>query len=263
MSAFVADELITDKQGGVLRLVLNRPDQLNALSTPLATAIHQAIQDAGTDPEVRVVVVTGAGRAFCAGADLAEVGQKAADPDDFRRFLILLRDALNAIERCPKPVICAVNGITLAGGLELALACDFIVISRGARIGDGHARYGLVPGGGGTQRLPDAVGVRMARRLMYTAEALTADEAMAVGLVQQVFDEAAFADEVAKLAGGLAAKSQPGLAFMKRMSRSRLVTEDGIDLEVEAAVAVVGSSDAREGVAAFLGKREPRFTATI
>ena len=257
------DELLIENQEGVLRLVLNRPEQMNALCSPLVAALHAAVDGAASDPAVRVIVITGGGRAFCAGADLAEVGQLSADPAGFRRFLVSLRDALLAMERCPKPVIVAVNGITLAGGLELALAADFIVMSSGARIGDGHARYGLVPGGGGTQRLPDAVGPRFARWLMYTAATLTAEEAQRAGLVQQVFDEATFEKDVAALARRLAGLSQPGLAFMKRMSVSRSVTVDGLDLEVEAAVGVIGGPDAREGVSAFLDKRDPVFTASI
>ena len=182
----------------------------------------------------------------------------------FRRFLISLRDVLLDMERCPKPVIVAVNGITLAGGLELALAADFIVMSSGARIGDGHARYGLVPGGGGTQRLPDAVGSRLARWLMYTAATLTAEEAQRGSASSSRSSTRRRSRRTSpRSPRRLAALSQPGLAFMKRMSVSRSVTVDGLDLEVEAAVGVIGGPDAREGVSAFLEKRDPVFTASI
>jgi enoyl-CoA hydratase/carnithine racemase len=157
-------------------------------------------------------------------------------------------------------VIAAVNGLGLAGGLELALACDFIVARRGARIGDAHANYGLAPGGGGTQRLPDAIGARAARWLMFTGETLSAEKAEAIGLVQQVFDDATFMDDVWAMGATMATRSAPGLAFMKRLSSPQGVTGRGLDLEIDGAAHLIVAPDAREGLAAFGEKRRPRFT---
>jgi enoyl-CoA hydratase len=258
---WMSDAVLAQRRDGVLTLRLNRADQLNALSSELVTGLRAAIAEAAADPAVRVVVLTGEGRAFCAGADLREARELTADAERFRGWLLQWRETFDSLERCPKPVLAALNGLTLAGGLELALACDLIVASSAAKVGDVHARYGLVPGGGGSQRLPDAVGVRWARWLMYTAEVLDAERAAAIGLVQQVFPAETFAADVAATAGAMARRSAASLAVMKRASRSRLVTDDGLELEIEAAARVVTGPDAREGLAAFGEKREPRFAS--
>lgn len=253
--------LRTELRDRVLWLTLDRPDQMNALCTPLMAELRDAIHTAAGDDTVHVIVVTGAGRAFCAGADLAEAQQTLATPATFRQSLLSWRDAFAAIAECSKPVIAAVNGVALAGGIELALACDVIVATRSAKLGDVHARYGLVPGGGGSQRLPDAVGTRWARWLMYTGEVLSADDARKIGLVQAVYQDEEFTESVRSLTDTMSHRSGPGLAFMKRLSASPRVTEAGINLELEGAVHLVTGPDAQEGLAAFIGKRDPEFTA--
>lgn len=261
LGGVVPEFLDLELRDRVLWVTLNRPEQMNALSGPLMTEFRDAIVSAQSDSEVHVVVVTGAGRAFCAGADLAEAKKNLADPASFRKGLFVWRDAFAAIASCSKPVIAAVNGAALAGGIELALACDLIVASSQAKLGDVHARYGLIPGGGGSQRLPDAVGTRWARWLMFTGEVLDADQALRIGLVQAVYEHEAFHSSVQDLCAVMGRRSGPGLAFMKRMSASPRVTEMGIDLELEAAVHVVSGPDAQEGLAAFEAKREPEFRA--
>lgn len=252
--------LQTELRGRVLWLTLDRPDQMNALCAPLVRALGDAVRAADDDPAVHVIVVTGAGRAFCAGADLAEAKETLASPAAFRESLLVWRDAFSAMADSSKPVIAAVNGIALAGGIELALACDVIVASRSAKLGDVHARYGLVPGGGGSQRLPDAVGTRWARWLMFTGTVISADEALRIGLVQAVYDDESFEASVRELADVMSHRSGPGLAFMKRLSASPRITDAGIRLELESAVHLVTGPDAQEGLAAFIGKREPEFT---
>jgi enoyl-CoA hydratase/carnithine racemase len=253
------DVLLRQNRAGVLLLTLNRPDQMNALSIDLVAALHGSVLRASQDPAVRVIVITGAGRAFCAGADLIEAATASGDPAAFRGQLYAWRAAFLAITQSPKPVIAATNGVTLAGGLELALACDFIVASDRARLGDGHITYGLVPGGGGSARLTDAVGSRWARWLMYTGELLEARRAREIGLVHEVFPADSFIDDTMAFASAIARRSARALGFMKRMSRPRMVTDDGLDLEIESAVLVVGDVDAQEGLAAFAAKREPNF----
>jgi enoyl-CoA hydratase/carnithine racemase len=256
--------LLTSERPGVLMLTLSRPADLNSLNGDLVRMLHSAIDKAGARDDIRVVVITGTGRAFCTGADLKEAGANVADAADFQAWLRPWKDCFAAFEACPKPVIAALNGITMAGGLELALACDLIVASDAARVGDGHATYGLVPGGGASQRLPDAVGVRMARWLMYTAALLSAEQAREIGLVQQVLPSEGFLDEVWALAESIAARSLPGLAFMKRMTASAQVTDEGLTAELEAAAHVICGPDAREGLAAFVAKRPPVFpSATL
>ena len=257
----VAAFLQVERHGRVLWITLDRPEQMNALCRPLMTELGAAITAAEADVAVHVVMITGAGRAFCAGADLTEAKAALNDPAQFRQGLMVWRDAFAAMARCSKPVIAAVNGVALAGGLELALACDLIVASSDAKLGDVHARYGLVPGGGGSQRLPDAVGTRWARWLMYTGETLSAEDALRIGLVQAIYASADFAGSVQKLGDAMGERSGPGLAFMKRLSTPARVSDSGLDLEIEAAVHLVSAPDAREGLAAFEAKREPRFSA--
>ena len=245
----------------VLVVTLDRPDQMNALSSGLIAELHDVIHDAAVDDSVHAVVLTGAGAAFSAGADLKEALVSVRDPAAFRSTIVAWRDAFRAIEQCPKPVVAGLNGVTIAGGLELALACDVMVAARGALIGDGHIKYGLVPGGGGSQRLPDAIGTRAARWLMYTGTLLDAESALELGLVQHVFDDEHFREQLIELALRLSRSSLPALAFMKRQTTSAAVTLDGLDLEIEAAVHVVTGADAKEGLAAFTERREPRFPA--
>lgn len=254
----MVDVVLREQRDGVLLLTLNRPDQLNALSGELVRALGAAIEDARAE-DVRVVVITGQGRAFCAGADLLEAQSIVAVAADFRSWLLLWRRVFDSLEDLDKPIIAALNGLTFAGGLELALACDVMVATRSAKIGDVHANYGLIPGGGGSQRLPDAVGSRWARWLMYSGEVLPAEQAFSIGLVQKVFDDATFTDDIWAMAAKMAARSAPGLALMKRLSRSRWVDDRGLALEIEAAAHLIVADDSREGFAAFRDKRAPKF----
>ena len=259
----MADVLTQERRGAVALLTLNRPDQMNALSGDLVAALGEAVASCRADAEVRVVVITGAGRAFCAGADLIEAAEVTQDSAAFRELLMSWKSAFSAMDASPKPVIAALNGLTLAGGLELALSADFMVASSKARIGDVHANFGLVPGGGGSQRLTDAVGSRAARWLMFTGETLDAEQARSLGLVHEVFAAETFIDDVWAMATKIASRSATGLAFMKRMSSPRAITDDGLDLEINAAAHLVVGEDAREGLAAFGEKRSPHFTAVV
>jgi enoyl-CoA hydratase/carnithine racemase len=196
----VGDLVEVEADSGVLVLRLNRPEQLNALSRELVEELRDAAAGVPDDPSVRVVVLTGAGRAFSAGADLAEALALVREPQAFRQMLRLWRGTFRLLEELPVPVVAAVNGIAFAGGLELALSCDVIVAAAGAALGDAHVRYGLVPGGGGSQRLVDAVGVRSARWLMYTGATVDARTAHHIGLVQHVIDDEDFGSEVRAVA---------------------------------------------------------------
>lgn len=255
------NDLVTvEQRGGVRLLTLNRPEQMNALCDALVVALGEEVARAAADDSVKVIHITGAGKAFCAGADLIEAETVTSDGASFRRWLNTWRRTFDAFDHCPKPVVALLNGLTLAGGLELALACDYMVASSSARIGDVHANFGLVPGGGGSQRLTDAIGSRNARWLMFTGEALKADRALELGLVQAVIASETFAEECWLMGATMAERSQPGLAFMKRMSRPR-ITSQGIELEIEAAAHLVVGPDAREGLSAFREKRTPSFSA--
>ena len=258
----MADIVLREQRGGVLLLTLNRPDQMNSLSKGLVSALGAEIATAATDPTVRVIHITGAGPAFCAGADLIEARSITQSSADFRALLLLWRHTFDALGACAKPVVALLNGITLAGGLELALACDYIVASRSARIGDVHANPRMVPSGGGSQQLPNTVGSRFARWLMFTGAILLAGRAHDIGLVQQVFDDETFEGDCWAMGEKMALRSQPGLALMKRLSAPRLSSQ-GIELEIEAAAHLIVAEDAREGLAAFQEKRRPEFAAVL
>lgn len=251
------------RRGRVLELRLNRPEQMNALSGQLIAELAAAVDVAREDDTVAALFITSAGRAFSAGADLIEAKEQLADPARFREGLEVWRRTFRALESLPKPAIAVVDGLALAGGLELALSCDLIVATDRAKLGDGHATYGLVPGGGGSQRLPDAIGVRAARWLMYTGELVDAERARALGLVQHVVPAAELDAWLEKTAAVLSGRSPAALAFFKTMTASRAVTDEGLAHEVLAAVAVVSGPDAQEGLAAFEAKRPPQFPSVI
>jgi enoyl-CoA hydratase/carnithine racemase len=253
--------LARERDGAVEWWTLDRPDKMNALNTELVSALAEAVRDVREDSTARVVVVTGAGRAFSAGADLEEALAIAGDPARFSAVLATWRTAFREIELLPLPVIAAINGVALAGGLELALACDLILASSAARIGDGHIRYGLVPGGGGSQRLADAVGARAARWLMYSGALLEAEAARQLGLVQQVLPAERFRAGVQAIASELAGRSSTALAFMKRMTRRRAISDLDLQAELEEAARVVAGTDAQSGLRAFVAGAEPVFAA--
>lgn len=248
-----------ERRDGVVWLTIDRPKQMNALSTAVIAELARHIDSVSRDANDRVIVITGAGSIFCAGADLVEARDKTASSSDFRSWLALWRDTFRAIEHCPKPVLAALNGATLAGGLELALACDVMIAADNAVIGDVHCRYGLIPGGGGSQRLPEAVGTRRARWLMYTGGTLTAVQALDWGLVQEVVDHKAFREGVHIIASTMARRSSGSLTVMKRLSTPGAITDEGLDREIEAAAELIVGPDAREGLAAFFAKRDPLF----
>lgn len=181
-------ELLVERDGAVAIVTLNRPQAMNALSRNLRAAITEAIRSLDTDPEIRVVILTGAGdRAFSAGLDLRELGTDAGTLDAENAS----SDALNpvrAVENCSKPVIGAINGVAITGGLELALACDILIASKTARFADTHARVGLMPGWGLSQKLPRIIGKSRAKEMAFTGIFIRAEQALDWGLVNQVLD---------------------------------------------------------------------------
>jgi enoyl-CoA hydratase len=216
----------------VERLWLNRPEVENALNDATYDAIMRALREVALDPKVGAVVITGKGAAFSRSADGEEIGQKYfTSREAYRGFLYRVRDFHTAIQSCPKPVIAAVNGVASMGGIELALACDFIVASTAAKLGDCHP--GGVGGGGASQMLRELVGARMTRWLLYTGELLDAQRALEVGLVQQVFPAAGFQDSVLALANRIVSRRiGDSLARVKALTVSRDPTPADRELEI-------------------------------
>jgi enoyl-CoA hydratase len=245
-------------------LMLNRPDELNSLTADLLGAISERLEEAAADQTLRALVFTGAGRAFCAGADLKSLDALPQAERDQRTavFLAQASATFTAIVNFPKPVIAAVNGIATAGGLELVLACDIVVAAKGARIGDGHANYGLLPGAGASVRLPRRVGAARAKYLFFTGELVPAETLVAAGLVNEVVENDKLIPRAEEIVSVLATKSPLGLARMKQLANFGLDNASeaqGLAFEHALAVLHTSSFDRNEGIAAFKGRRAPKF----
>ena len=246
-------------------ITLDRPEAMNALSETLCSELLAAIAEVEHDAGIRVLVLTGAGRAFCAGADLKGVFENAgavpAADDPMSAFLDLIAGMIERLRALPKPTIAALNGLTMAGGLELAMACDLIVAADSARIGDAHANFGVFPGAGGTAVLPRRIGPTAATYLLCTGDTQSAAELLPLGLVNRVVPDAELLAEVDKLATRIAGKSPLVLRRMKQAVADGLEQPQAAALRLERLVldAHRHSHDMREGLAAFVGKRKPEF----
>ena len=252
--------IIFEKKDGVAKITLNRPDVLNALDTQTLHELGAAVENIENDSSVRVVVITANGRAFCTGADLTGIASIPSDkPQDY--FLRLWNKVFSAIENLSMPVIAAVNGMALAGGLELVMVCDLAIAADNAKLSDQHANYGLVPGGGASQRLPRIIGVRKAKELLYTGDRITPAEAERLGLVNKVVPADKLEEATNELAAKLAAKSPMALRAVKRLvSRGMESSLDaGLEMEMLAVTAHGSSEDMCEGLAAFIDRRPPVF----
>jgi enoyl-CoA hydratase len=251
--------VLTDRDGGVATLTVNRPDKRNSLNGRVRADLIAALDAVRDEPEVRVVVITGAGdRAFVAGADISEFAERS--PLE-QRAAMTGRRVFDEIAAFPKPVIAMIQGYALGGGCELALACDLRIAGDGARLGQPEINLALIPGGGGTQRLPRLVGTGQAMRLVLTGEIVDATEALRIGLVDQVVPAAELRERTMEIARTMATRSPVALEMAKRAVRAaaEMPLTAGLALETELFVTCFGSDDRREGVAAFLEKREARF----
>ena len=245
-------------------LRLNRPDTLNAIDWDLVRALDEALNDIEGDATVRAVLVIGTGRAFSAGGDLKRYVKLQRDTVNFPTFVAELHAAFGRLRTLRMPVIALVNGITAAGGLELMLNCDFTIVARSARIGDGHLNFGQMGGGGVLTLLPRAIGRARATELIMTGRFLDADEAVAWGLANRVVEDDDLFDTGVELARAIAEKSPLGLANAKEVLQvvwaDNASLDAGLRFERERnSYYCVTSSDAAEGLAAFAEKRQPRF----
>lgn len=247
--------------GGVARITLDRPAQLNALSPELLEDLDRACALVEGDASVRAVTLTAAGRAFCAGADLRAVRELSPDAARWSAFMGLWHRVFDRIEALPVPVIAGVHGLALAGGLELVLVADLVVADEAARLGDQHANFGLVAGGGGSQRLPRLIGARRAKELMLLGGWLGAAEALAWGLVNRVAPAGTVTAVVEEIAATLAAGSASANRTVKALVNRAFDAElgEGLALERRLVALHMRSADAAEGLRAFAEKRKPVF----
>ncbi|MGR6971098.1 enoyl-CoA hydratase/isomerase family protein [Streptomyces cynarae] len=247
----------------VAHLTLNRPDSLNAITPDLRELLIQELQDASADPAVRAVVLTGAGRGFCAGADLrggAGSGERIAG-DVARTIRRGAQRLIAAVLDCEKPVIAAVNGTAAGLGAHLALACDLVLAAESARFIEVFVRRGLVPDGGGAYLLPRLVGPQRAKELMFFGDALPAGDAERLGLVNRVVPGDALEKTAREWAARLAAGPTRALALTKHLVNTSLDTDRATAFATEATAQEINmtTADAREGVASFVERREPRY----
>ncbi|CAG9167899.1 putative enoyl-CoA hydratase echA8 [Cupriavidus laharis] len=246
--------------GAVGWLTMDRPAAMNSLNSEMVAGIAAKLGEWRDDPAIRVVVITGSGRAFCAGADLKESQADQQVPGE-KDFLDRIVDFFDTVRAFPKPLIAAVNGLALAGGLEVVMACDLVLAAESARLGDAHSNFGVFPGAGGAAILPRKVPVNVARYLLFTGDALSAAEMKQYGLVNEVLPDAELRDRAQALAEKLAKKSPLVLARMKRVANEAAdkTAADALRHELFELRNHQRSYDVKEGLAAFVEKREPQF----
>ncbi|MEM4575460.1 MAG: enoyl-CoA hydratase/isomerase family protein [Archaeoglobaceae archaeon] len=247
------------KEEGILWVKFNRPEALNAINEEVIRGLRKAIKIAREDKEVRVMVLTGEGRAFCAGADVKMFSKM--NTYEARRIIEELGKALEELEDLEIPVIAAVNGLALGGGCEIAMACDLIIASEKAVFGQPEINLGIIPGAGGTQRLARIVGWKKAMELCLTGERIDAREAERLGLVNRVVEHDKLMEEAKKFAEKLKTKSPKALMFVKQaVNRGfKMSLENGIKYERDLFALSFASKDAEEGIRAFVEKRVPKF----
>ena len=251
--------VIRETVGRIAVLTINRPEKRNALNGATRAALLSALDEIRNDDSIRVVVITGAGdKAFIAGADIGEF-EGRSPVDQFR--VMKGPSVFDAIEAFPKPVIAMINGFALGGGCELAMACDIRIAADTAKLGQPEVNLGIIPGGGGTQRLPRLVGSGNAYRMLFTGDLIDAAEAWRIGLVNEVVPAVQLRERVMALALTIAEKSPVALQLIKEAVRASLRTslDDGLRLETTLFGVAFASEDKKEGVDAFLSKRKAEF----
>jgi enoyl-CoA hydratase/carnithine racemase len=250
-----------EKRGAGLWIFMNRPDVLNALHPDMIAAINQTLNAAAADADLRAIVLSGRGRAFCAGADLKYNQSVSGMPGGNVIFVRAVSDLTVRLEDFPLPVLAAVNGTVVAGGLELALGCDLIVAAESAKLGDMHANYSMFPGGGASVRLTRRIGAAQAKRLMLWGETISASQAHNIGLVDLVVNDSELQTTVDGLVSRLTDKSPLVLRRMKSAINraSEMNTRLALEWERDMNELHSHSHDRAEGLRAFSEKRKPQF----
>jgi enoyl-CoA hydratase len=258
------DNIIFQVEDGISTITFNRPETLNALNSELLKEFSQALDEISANEDIRVLILTGAGeKSFVAGADITELATFNAL--QAKRFSERGHFMMNKLQELPIPVIAAVNGFALGGGSEIALACDFIYASENAMFGQLEINLGIIPGFGGTQRLPRLIGKNMAKELIFTGKMIPAAEAHTIGMVNRVCSQESLMDEVIKTAKNIVSKGKASLRAAKQAINSGMNVDlnSGCSIEIDAFSLCMASPDAKEGTSAFLEKRKADFKGSL
>jgi enoyl-CoA hydratase len=258
------DHIVVETAEGISTITFNRPKALNALNSSLLNEFDHALLEIAGNEDIRVLVLTGTGeKAFVAGADITELAR--LDTLSAKVFISKGLRIINTLAELPIPVIAAVNGFALGGGLEISMACDFIYASSTARFGQPEINLGLIPGYGGTQRLPRIIGIGQAKELLLTGRMVSAEEAHRLGIVNRVLAPEALMGEVMATAREMAMKGKVALRAIKQAVNNGLNVDlaSGLRIETDAFCLCMASSDAKEGTSAFLEKRKPEFNGRL
>lgn len=252
--------LLVEEKDGIAVLTLNRPEVMNSFNFALLNSLKEQVDALKFNTNVRVVVITGAGRkAFCAGADLKE--RTTFDELQVKEFIFTIRNLFTSIEHLNKPVIAAINGVALGGGTELALACDIRIAAMNASMGLTETRLAIIPGAGGTQRLPRLIGRGKAKELIFTGRRVDAREALQIGLVNQIYDPESLLTECQKMAAMICETGPIAIEQAKYAINYGLETDlhTGLGIESNAYWVTIPTEDRLEGLAAFQEKRKPVY----
>ena len=257
----MSDLLLTENRDGVLIVTLNRPESMNSLSRELLADLNKLVSEISIDKSVRVVVITGAGeKSFCSGADLKE--RATMTPIEVKQYIQMIRNTFTMVENLPQPVIAAVNGFAFGGGTELALASDIRIAAPNATMGLTETSLGIIPGAGGTQRLARLLGKGKAKEMVFTAHRAKADEALAIGLVNQVAPEGGLIDAALAMAARIKKNAPIALEMAKYAINygSEVDLGSGLAIESNCYAVTIPTKDRIEGLTAFREKRAPVYT---
>ena len=258
------ENIILEVEGSIATITFNRPKALNALNAALMDEFARALEEIAADEDIRVLILTGSGdKAFVAGADITELA--TYNSLQAKRFAASGHAAIGQLQELPVAVIAAVNGFALGGGNEIAIACDFIYASENAKFGLPEINLGLMPGFGGTQRLPRLIGKNMAKEMIFTGKMISASEALQIGLVNKVTAPEALMEEVKKTAGVIASKGKVSLRQAKQTINNGLNVDlrTGCNMEIDGFGICMASPDAKEGTTAFVEKRQAEFKGKL
>lgn len=258
------EHIIFEIKSALATITFNRPTAMNALNSALIEELSMALDNIASNENIRVLILTGAGdKSFVAGADINELA--TFNPLEAKLFSKKGHQTIHKLQMLPIPVIAAVNGFALGGGSEIALACDFIYASKNAKFGLPEITLGIIPGFGGTQRLPRLIGKNLAKELIFTGKMISAEDAMRMGIVNQIHEAESLMEAVQATANIIATKGRASLRAAKQAINKGMDVDlqTGCDMEIDAFSLCMASVDAREGTSAFLEKRKAEFKGSL